>query len=407
MNHRVAVTGIGIVAPNGVGKAEFAHALESGVSGVGPVTLFDASDLPVRIAGEVKNLESIGEKDGDTGPRPRCFRLAFTAGRMALEDAGLDLTGLDPVHAGVVVGSATLKYALQHEEHEALEHPSEPGYSLDPRDIFLPARMAEQYGFLGPVMNIDMACSSGNQAVLCARDLIRNGRAEVILSGGVDAPINLMIFSSFCQIRAMSKRNQDPPSASRPFDAARDGLILAEGAGFLVLESVEHARRRGARIYAEIVGAGATSDAFHMLIPEKSGDHMLSAMERALSEARMAPDDLDYINAHGTSTRLNDMIESQAIARLLHRDPRALPVSSIKSMIGHTLGAAGAIELIACVLAMERSLIPPTRNLENRDPECADLDYVPNEARSRRVSVCMNNSFAFGGSNSSLVLKSV
>jgi len=402
---RVVITGAGVLAPNGIGKEKFANALWEGASGIGYVTLFDVDELSIRTAGEVLDFDFRALFPNAISSCPRSVQFALTACKMALEDAELDVSMLDPKRTGVVLGCTTNRYELQELEYQTAEGTTEGPYLFDSRDVFLPGRVAGYYGFEGPLLNIDMACSSGNQAIMCARDLIRSGSADVILTGGVDVPINLLVYAAFCQIRAMSKRNEDPTAASRPFEKQRDGFVLSEGAGIVLVESLEHAMKRGARIYAEIIGAGLTSDAHHMLIPDKSGAQMFRAMEQALRDAHLSPMDLSYINAHGTATRLNDSIESHAIARLLGNKPYAVPVSSVKSMIGHTLGAAGALEIIACLLSMEQAMLPPTINLEERDEDCADLDYIPNMSRSRPVSICMSNSFAFGGSNTSLILR--
>ncbi|MBI4775239.1 MAG: beta-ketoacyl-[acyl-carrier-protein] synthase family protein [Deltaproteobacteria bacterium] len=402
---RVVITGVGVLAPNGIGKEKFAGALWKGASGIGYVTLFDVGELSIKTAGEVRDFDFGALFPNATPGCPRSVQFALTASKMALEDAELDVSMLDPKRAGVVLGCTTNRYELQELEYRTAQGTAEVPYLFDTKDIFLPGRLAGQYGFQGPLVNVDMACSSGNQAIMCARDLIRSGNADVVVTGGVDVPINMLVYAAFCQIRAMSKRDDDPTAASRPFDKQRDGFVLSEGAGLVLVESLEHAMKRGARIYAEIIGAGLTSDAHHMLIPDKSGAQMLRAMQLALRDARLSPWDLSYINAHGTATRLNDSIESHAIGRLLDSKPYAVPVSSVKSMIGHTLGAAGALEIITCLLSMEQAMLPPTINLEERDEDCADLDYVPNVSRSRPVSICMSNSFAFGGSNTSLILR--
>ena len=402
---RVVITGAGILAPNGIGKEGFSKALWDGKSGIGYVTLFDVDELAVKTSGEVSDFDFGALFPGAVPGCPRSVQFALTASNMALKDAELDVSALNPKRAGVVLGCTTNRYEIQELEYQTAKGNADEPYLTDSRDLFLPARVAGHYGFEGPLFNVDMACSSGNQAIMCARDLVRSGIADVVVTGGVDVPINVMVYAAFCQIRAMSKRNEDPTAASRPFEKQRDGFVLSEGAGLIVVESLEHALKRGARIYAEIIGAGLTSDAFHMLIPDKSGAQMLRAMEMALNDARLSPLDLNYINAHGTATRLNDSIESYAIAKLLGKKSPSVPVSSIKSMIGHTLGAAGALEIITCLLSMEQAMLPPTINLEERDEDCADLDYVPNTSRSCPVSICMSNSFAFGGSNSSLILR--
>ncbi len=403
--HRVVITGVGPIAPNGIGKSEFSGALREGRSGIRYVTCFDTEGLTSNIGGQVDDFDFRKFFPSCPANATKSLQFALSASKMALDDADLDLREIAPHRVGAALGCTTNRYELDELEHLTTGRPPEEAYTLQPSDLFLPGATAGYLGIEGPLVNVDMACSSGNQAVVYARDIIRDGLADVVLSGGVDLPLNRLVYSAFCQVRAVSTRDCAPEAACRPFDAQRDGLILSDGAGILVVESLEHAQARGARIYAEIAGTGLTSDAHHMLIPDKSGAQMLRSMELALMDAGIPVRELDYINAHGTSTLLNDAIESNAAAKLLGKHARSVPISSIKSMIGHTLGAAGALEIIACLLSMEQDMLPPTINFEERDPNCAELDYVPNRSRSLHFDVCMSNSFAFGGSNTSIVLK--
>ena len=409
MKRRVVVTGIGAVTPVGIGKEALWDALARGVSGIGPITRFDAADYPTRFAGEVRDFDATEYMDRKDARRfDRFVQFAWAAARMALEDAGLDPSRVDGERMGVLIGSGIGGIEVLEEQVRVL---AEKG----------PTRVSP---FLVPMMIPDMAagyvsiqtgakahnactvtaCASGANAIGDSARIIERGDADIMITGGTEASVTPVALAGFSAARALSTRNDDPQRASRPFDKERDGFVLAEGAGILILESLEHAQARGARIYGEVAGYGCTGDAYHITQPAPEGDGAYRALRKALEDAGGTPDEVDYINAHGTSTEYNDYFETLAIKRALGEAAYRVPVSSTKSMTGHLLGAAGAVEAIVCLLAMERGLIPPTINYEVPDPDC-DLDYVPNAARPARVDVAVSNSFGFGGHNAVLVLR--
>jgi len=413
---RVVVTGVGAVAPGAADAAALFANLAAGRSAVGPITRFDASGYPTRIAAEAREIpDSAGAAGLD-----RIARLAFAAAEEAVADAGLRGGAPDPARAGVLVAAGLGSYG--HDEVFASCAAARLGPEFDgaaftrtlaariaPRSAerrtpgTIPALLARRFGFAGPAMTVMTACAAGTQAIGDAARWIRSGAADVVLAGGADSELYPMGLASFCLLGALSTRNDDPPRASRPFDAGRDGFVLGEGAGVLVLEERGHALARGARIRAEVAGFGSACDAFRVTDPHPDGEGAFLAMRRALDEARLRPDQIGYVNAHGTSTVANDRAETRALRRLLGEATARVPVSSTKSMIGHLTVAAGAVEAIATVLTLKTGTIPPTINLETNDPEC-DLDYVPNVARHARVEVALSNSFAFGGQCASLVL---
>jgi 3-oxoacyl-[acyl-carrier-protein] synthase II len=382
--------------------------LTAGKSGVGPVTLFDASALDCRIAAEVANFDPNAYLDRKEARRmDRFSQLAAAAAALALKDAGLAAI-LDPERAAVVIGTGIGGIATLCEGHLTLVTRG-PG-RVSP--FFIPmmigniaaGQIAITHGLKGPNLTIVTACAASANAVGEAFRLIREGRADVAICGGAEAPLVPVAFAGFCSMKALTTRNDEPERASRPFDAGRDGFVMAEGAGMLVLESEAHARARGRVPYAEVAGYGLTADAYHMTAPAPEGEGGARAMRDALRDAGLAPEDIGYINAHGTSTPVGDRCESQAIRKVFGPAADRLPVSSTKSMTGHLLGAAGAVELIACVQAIRTGMLPPTINYDTPDPEC-DLDYVPNRARPARVRAALSNSFGFGGQNCSLIVK--
>ncbi len=408
---KVVVTGLGVIAPNGVGKKDFASALCSGKSGIGPITNFDASGLNSRIAGQVHDFrpEMFMEKK-EIRRMERFVQMAVSAARMAVEDAGLDLANQDLDNFGVLLGTGMGSLERTEKECRTLfsQGPSRisPLYMATTLPNIAAAQVAITMGLRGYLGTTITACAAGTQAVGEAYFLIQRGEAEVMIAGGTEANVTPLCMGSFCNMGALSNRNEDPPAACRPFDSERDGFVLAEGAGIVVLETLEHALKRNARLYGEIAGFGVSSDAYHITAPDPGAGGMRRAMQRALSDAGVNAEEIDYINAHGTGTRLNDSLESLAIKLVLGDRAYAIPVSSTKSMTGHPLSAAGAIELIATLLAIEQDFVPPTINYHKPDPEC-DLDYVPNEARKGNVRVAMSNSFGFGGQNASIVVRRI
>ncbi|HHH41500.1 MAG TPA: beta-ketoacyl-[acyl-carrier-protein] synthase II [Chloroflexi bacterium] len=409
MKRRVVVTGLGAVTPLGNDVSTFWEGLVAGRSGAGPVTQFDPSGIEVRIATEVKDFDPValfGRKKARRSDRFALF--ALEAARQAIADAGLQLEEEDRLGVGVLIGTGIGGVLTLLENYDLFQSagPRRVSALMVPRMMpnAASALVSIEYGLYGPNLALSSACATGAHAIGEAAEMIRRGQAEVMLCGGSEAAIHPLALSALKNMGALSSRNDEPERASRPFDADRDGFVLGEGAGVLVLESLEHARRRGARIYCELVGYGATADAFHITAPDESGQGAVWVMERALQDAGLAPEEVDYINAHGTSTRLNDRIETQAIRRVFGAHADRLVVSSTKSMIGHLMGAAGAVEAIACVKSLETGWVHPTINYETPDPEC-DLDYVPNRARRLEPRVVLSNSFGFGGHNGCLVFR--
>lgn len=406
---RVVITGIGLVTPLGNSVEENWSALVQGRSGIGPITRFDASELPVRIAGEVRGLDASQYLDRRELKRMDLFsQFAVVAAGQALADAGWNGTAIHPERTAVILGVgmggiATLEEGVRDFYAGGIKRVS-PFFI--PRLIanMAPAHVAMRYGLRGENFAIVSACASGGHAIGEALRRIRCGEQDAAVAGGVEAAVTPMGVAGFAVMRALSTRNEDPERASRPFDAQRDGFVVAEGAGIVFLETLESALARAARIYAEVVGYGANADAYHITMPPPEGEGAGRCMQRALQDAGVQPVEVDYINAHGTSTPLNDAAETKAIKHVFGEHAYRLAVSSTKSMTGHALGAAGAIEAAYTALALDRQLLPPTINYETPDPEC-DLDYVPNRARPAALRLALSNSFGFGGTNSTLVLR--
>ncbi len=407
MTNRVVVTGMGAVSPLGLDVPSLWEALVSGRSGVGHISLFDPEPLETRIAAEVKgfNAEDYLERK-QARHMDRYQQFAIVASRQAVEQARLDFE--NPEDVGVLIGSGIGGITTLSEQFAVL---AEKG----PRRIspfLVPMMIADgasgqvsiMLGARGVNFCATSACSSGADAIGEACEIIRRGDARVMVAGGTEAAITPIGIAGFNAAGALSTRNDDPQTASRPFDAERDGFVMGEGAALLVLESLSHALKRGAHVLAEVTGYGATSDAYHITQPSEGGQGGAKALRLALRKAGLEPKDVDYINAHGTSTPLNDRAETTAIKAVFGEDAYRIPISSTKSMMGHTIGAAGAIEAIVCVLAMQHGVIPPTINLANPDPEC-DLDYVPQVARQKKVRAALSNSFGFGGHNSVLAFR--
>ncbi|MDQ7793719.1 MAG: beta-ketoacyl-ACP synthase II [bacterium] len=409
MQHRAVVTGMGAVTPLGIGVPAFWQALRSGKSAVGPITRFDATGHPCRIAAEVADFRPDDFMDAREARRSDRFtQFAVAAAAMALQDAGLDPSAVDPAQAGVILGTGIGGMETFCDQHRQLMDRG-PG-RVSP--FFIPMMIANMaagqlaitFGFTGPNATAVTACAAGANAIGEAFRTIQRGEAEVMLTGGSEAAIVPLTLAGFCAMKALSTRNDDPAGASRPFDAGRDGFVLAEGAGVIVLESEAHARARGARVVAEIIGYGMAADAYHMAAPPPDGRGGAGAMRRALQDADLEPHQVDYLNAHGTSTPAGDRGETLAVKAVFGDHAYRLAISSTKSMIGHALGAAGALEFIATALTLEHGIIPPTINQTDPDPDC-DLDYVPNRARPAAVRAALSNSFGFGGQNVTLALR--
>jgi len=409
MGRRVVITGLGAVTPIGNDVPSLWEGLLAGSNGVGPITLFDPSNIEVQIAAEVKDFDPVALFGRQKARRNARFTLfALEAARQAVFDAGLQSKRGDRREIGVLIGTAIGGIITMLENFQVLQKHGPRRVSPFMVPMMMPnaasAAIAIVYGLRGPNLSIASACATGSHAIGEAAEMIRRGQAEVMLSGGSEAVICPLALSGIKNMGALSTRNEEPERASRPFDADRDGFVMGEGAGVLTLESLEHARARGVRIYCEIIGYGSTSDAYHITAPDDTGMGATWAMEQALSSAGLAPDEVDYINAHGTSTPLNDRIETLAIRAAFGPHAERLAVSSTKSMIGHLLGAAGAVEAIACVKSLETGWVHPTINYETPDPEC-DLDYVPNQAKQLEPRVILSNSFGFGGHNSCVIFR--
>ena len=409
MRNRVVVTGLGAVTPLGNDVPTLWEGLLAGRSGVGSITLFDPSHLGVRIAAEVKDFDPValfGPREARRNDRFALF--ALEAARQVVVDAGLQLEEEDRREVGVLIGTAIGGIHTLLKNYDILQKSGPHRVSPFMAPMMMPnaasAAVAITHGLRGPNLCVASACATGSHAIGEAAEVIRRGHAEVMICGGSEAVVHPLSLAAFKNMGAVSTRNDEPERASRPFDAGRDGFVMGEGAGVLILESLEHARRRGARIYGELVGYGATADAWHITAPEEMGQGAVSAMERALRDAGLSPEEVDYINAHGTSTPLNDRTETRAIRAVFGPHADRLAVSSTKSMLGHLMGAAGAVEAIACIKSLETGWVHPTLNYETPDPEC-DLDYVPNQARKLEPGVVLSNSFGFGGHNGCLVFR--
>jgi 3-oxoacyl-[acyl-carrier-protein] synthase II len=409
MKRRVVVTGLGAVTPVGIGKDAFWTNLCAGVSGISRVSSFNVDDYPTQIGAEIMDFDPHEYVDRKEARRMDRFgQFAVAAARLALDDAKMDVDKIDAERAGVSVGSGIGGIITIEEQIAVLKEKGPRRVS----PFFVPmliANMASGYisiefGLKGPNTTIVTACATGTHSIGEAYKTIQLGAADVMLAGGSEAAFTPIAFAGFCSMKAMSTRNNEPLRASRPFDRERDGFVMGEGSGVLVLESLEHALARGATIYAEVAGYGLSGDAYHITAPDPDGSGQKRCMAMALADADMAPEEVDYINAHGTSTGLNDKTESAAIKTIFGEHAYKLAVSSTKSMTGHLLGAAGGVEAVACAMAIQEGMVPPTVNYENEDPEC-DLDYTPNQPVKRDVSVTMSNSFGFGGTNACIILK--
>jgi len=397
-----------MVTPVGTGKDMFWDSLVNGKSGIVPIARFDASQLATRIAGEVRDFDPLNYIDKKEARRmDRYTQFACAGTRIALEDANLEPESVNPERAGIIIGSGV--GGIETVENQARVLIEKGPNRISP--FFVPmmianiaaAQIAIAHGFKGPNFTTVTACASSSNSIGEAYKLIRDGEMDVMVTGGSEAPIIPLAMAGFCSMKAMSTRNEEPEKASRPFDIERDGFIMGEGSGILILESLEHALARGAHIYAEVSGYGVTCDAYHITASDPEGEGAAKAMEIAIKHAGLKPADIDYINAHGTSTPVGDISETRAVKKLFGDYAGSVAISSTKSMTGHLLGAAGGIETIICALAIERGQIPPTINYENPDPDC-DLNFTPNKSICREVRAAISNSFGFGGHNATVVL---
>ncbi len=410
MDRRVVITGYGLVTPLGIGPKEPWERLVRGESGIDYITRFDTTTMKSKIAGEVKNFEPKDYIDPKDAKRMDLFtQFAMAAAKLAVEMSGLEVTEENAGRIGVLVGAGLGGLETFERFHKRLIQTNNPK-KVSP--FFIPmlisnmasGQIAIRWGAKGPSVSISTACATGAHSIGYALRTIQYGDADVMITGGAEAAISPVSVSGFDAMRALADLKDDPKKASRPFDKERTGFVIAEGCGVIVLERLEHAKKRGAPIYGEIVGFGQSADAYHIAAPSPNGEGPTRCMTNALRDAGISPEDIDYINAHGTSTPLNDLAETLAIKRVFKDYAYKVPISSNKSMMGHLLGAAGAVESIFTLLSLREGIIPPTINYEHPDPEC-DLDYVPNEAREAILRYAMSNSFGFGGTNASLVFK--
>ncbi len=408
---RVVVTGVGIVSPLGTGVEKTWDALIAGRSGIDKITRFDASNLPTQIAGEVKDFVAEDFIDKKEIKKMDLFiQYGLAASQEALEDSGLKITEANAERVGVIVGSGLGGLPTIEKYHSELVN---RGYrKISPFFIpmliinLAPGHISIRFGAKGPNASTVSACATGTHSIGDAYHVIKRGDADAMFAGGTESTITELAIGGFNVMKALSTRNDDPQGASRPFDKGRDGFVMGEGAGILILEEYEQAKARGAKIYCEVVGYGASADAFHLTQPAAGGEGAARCIAMALKNGKIKPEEVDYINAHGTSTHFNDLYETMAIKSVLGDHAKKVMVNSIKSMTGHALGASGGIEAAVCALAIDRSMSPPTINQDEADPDC-DLDYVPNTARAASIDVALSNSFGFGGTNSTLAFRKI
>lgn len=408
-NRRVVITGLGCVTPVGNNKEDFWSNIKSGVSGIDKITKFDSSTYQTQIAGEVKDFDPeqyISKKE--IKRIDRFTQYAIASAKMAVEDSGLDLENIDHNRFGVIIGSGIGGVETIETQHKILMEKGNKRVS----PFFVPMMIGNMaagqvsifLGAKGPNTNVCTACASGTHSIGDAFKILQRGDADIMIAGGSEAAVTGLAFSGFCNMKAMSTRNDDPKAASRPFDKDRDGFVMGEGSGILILEDLDHAIKRNAKIYAEVVGYGSTADAYHITSPAENGEGAARSMQMALDDGNVPKEQVDYINAHGTSTPYNDKFETMAIKTVFEDGAYDLCVSSTKSMTGHLLGASGAIEAVICALSIDEDYIPPTINLENQDEEL-DLDYVANVGREKEVRYALSNSLGFGGHNATLAFK--
>lgn len=406
---RVVVTGLGIISPVGNDIPTMWDSIVQGKSGIARITSFDPSKFDSQIAGEVKNFDPLKYISLKESKRmDRFVQFAVASARQAFSDSRINISKEDPYRVGVLVGSGV--GSLHTMEEQCKIYTSKGPSKISP--FMIPLLIVNEaagnisiiFGAKGPNSCVATACATGSHAIGDAFRIIQHNNADIMIAGGTEGCITPMGIGGFCSLKALSRRNNEPEKASRPFDRERDGFVMAEGAGIVILEELEHARNRKAKIYAEIVGYGMTADAYHITAPDPNGEASAKAMEFALKDANLNPEDIQYINAHGTSTQLNDKIETKAIKMCFDTYAKKLAISSTKSVTGHLIGAAGGLEFIVCILVVNKDIVPPTINLEYPDPEC-DLDYVPHHARQLKVTAAMSNSLGFGGHNASLIVK--
>ncbi len=409
MKRRVVVTGVGIISPVGNNRKDFWTSLVNGKGGIGPLTSYDCKDYTSRIAGEVKNFVPapfIPKKE--LRRMEKFVQFAVTASKEAVDDSGLDIPNENPFKIGVLVGSGIGSLRIIEEQHAVIlqRGPSRITPFLIPMLIVNMAsgHISIMFKLKGPNSCTTTACAAGTHALGNAFRIVQRGDADAMITGGTESCITALGVGGFCALKALSTRNNEPERASRPFDKERDGFVMAEGSGLVVLEEYEHAKKRNAKIYAEVIGFGMSGDGYHMTAPDPTAESPAECMRNALKDAEIKPENVSYINAHGTSTSLNDKVETLAIKKVFGDCAKSIPISSTKSMTGHLLGAAGGVEFVACCLAIKDGIIPPTINYENPDPDC-DLDYVPNKARKAKVDICISNSLGFGGHNATICLK--
>jgi len=406
---RTVITGMGVISPIGIGKDKFFQSLKEGKCGIDYITKFDTTKFDTKIAAEVKDFDPCEYIDKKECRRmDRFTQFAVAASKMAFSDSGLDINSVDCDMFGVCIGSGIGGMETLETQHDILREkgPGRVSPFMIPMLIsnIASGNVSIALNAKGPNTTVVTACASSTNAIGEAMRTIERGDADIMVTGGTEASITPLSLAGFCAMKALSTRNDDPKTASRPFDKDRDGFVMGEGAGMLIIEELEHAKSRGAKIYGEVVGYGATGDAYHITAPAPDAYGAYKAMEKAVKDAGVEPKELDYINAHGTSTDMNDRLESAAIKKLFGEDAGKVAISSTKSMTGHLLGAAGAIEAIACLMVINDGVIPPTINYITPDEQC-DLDYVPNKARKKEVKYAMSNSLGFGGHNASIILK--
>ncbi|MBU3933296.1 MAG: beta-ketoacyl-ACP synthase II [Candidatus Omnitrophica bacterium] len=406
---RVVITGLGVISPVGNSIDEFWSSLIAGKSGISRITQFDPAQYDSQIAGEVKGFEpSPHISPKDKRRMDKFVQYALVAAHRAVADAGIDFKKDDPYQTGVLIGSGIGSLYTVQEQTKVLmtKGPSKMSPFTIPMLIVNMASgwIAISFGVKGPNSAVATACASGGHAIGDAFKIIQRGAAQLMITGGTESCICQTGVGAFCAMKALSTKNNEPEKASRPFDKNRDGFVIGEGAGVVILENLEHAQKRNAPIYAEIIGYGMSGDAYHMTAPDPEGEGAARAMSEALGDARIRPEDISYINAHGTSTPLNDKVETLAIKKVFGKFAQKIPISSTKSMTGHLLGAAGGVEFVACCLSIKNNIIAPTINYETPDPDC-DLDYVPNTAREAKVDIALSNSLGFGGHNATLLIR--
>ncbi len=406
---RVVITGLGALAPNGNSVSDYWDSLISGRSGINHITSFDTENLNVKIAGELSNFNPEDHFDRKEIRKLDPFTIYhLVSSKEAISNSGLNEDKLDLNRVGVMIGSGVGGIQTLEDQHGTYSSRGQRRVSpfFVPRMIanIAAGNLAIKYGFKGPNQTIISACASGTDAIGLASRVIQYGDADIMITGGTEASITGLTISGFANIKALSTQNENPKTASKPFDAMRDGFVLGEGSASIVLEELSHAKKRNANILAELVGYGSTDDAFHITQPSAGGEGAIRAMKNAISDANLSIENIDYINAHGTSTPFNDKTESAAISSLFGSHAKKLKVSSTKSMIGHALGASGALEAVACILALQNNILPPTINYKNPDPEC-ELDYVPNNSQEFETNLAMSNSFGFGGHNGVILMK--